>query len=108
MLQSCVHLNLQLLSFNVPEYRPLQTYFNVETPASLIFEQFVPTSFCVIGQKTVIVRVHLCITALYPPALTLTVLSRDCFHLGRLNTLKNAMLSKAEMPKSIMMAEYSS
>ena len=37
-LRFCAHLSLWLLSFNVPEYRPLQTCFNVEMPSSLIFE----------------------------------------------------------------------
>ena len=55
---------------------------NVETPASLIFEPFVPAHFGVTGRKTVIIRVHPRITALYPPTLALTARSRDPFHLG--------------------------
>ena len=42
LLRSCVHLNLRLLSFNVPECCPLQAYCNVETPSLLIFAPFVP------------------------------------------------------------------
>ena len=54
-LRSCARSNLRLLSFNVPEYRALQAYFNVETPALLNFEPFVPARFGVTGCRTVII-----------------------------------------------------
>jgi hypothetical protein len=41
-LRFCARSNLRLLSFNDPEYRPLQACFNVETPPLLIFEPLAP------------------------------------------------------------------
>jgi hypothetical protein len=41
-LRFCARSNLRLLSFNDPEYRPLQACFNVETPSLLIFEPLAP------------------------------------------------------------------
>ena len=81
-------LNLRLLSFNVPECRLLRAYFNVVTPASLILELFVPVRFGMTGRKTVIIRVHSRITALYPPTLALTARSRGPFHLGNNQSLR--------------------
>ena len=48
---NCVRSNLRLLSFDAPEYRPLQTYSNGKTLASLICELFVPAHFGVTRRK---------------------------------------------------------
>ena len=61
-LRSCARSNLRLLSFNVPEYRTLPAYFNVETPALLNLELFVTVRFGMPGRRTVIIS---CTTARY-------------------------------------------
>ena len=52
-LRFCACLNLRLLSFNDPEYRPLQACLNVEMPSSLIFEPLAPACWGVTGHWTV-------------------------------------------------------
>ena len=42
--------NLRLLSFNDPEYCPLQACMNVKTPSSLIFELLAPAHLGVTGR----------------------------------------------------------
>ena len=49
----CVHSNLQLLSFNDPEYHLLQACINVETPSSLIHEPLAPARLGVTRHWTV-------------------------------------------------------
>ena len=45
------------------------------------------------GRKTIIIRVHPRITALYPPTLALTARSRGPFHLGMYTLLFQVSLS---------------
>ena len=52
-LRFCARSNLRLLSFNDPEYRPLQACLNVEMPSSLIFEPLAPARWGVTGHWTV-------------------------------------------------------
>ena len=52
-LRLCARSNLRLLSFNDPEYRPLQACLNVETLSSLIFEPLAPARLGVTGRWTV-------------------------------------------------------
>ena len=51
-LRFCVRPKLQLLhvSFNDPEYHPLQACFNVETPSLVIFELLAPACLGVTGR----------------------------------------------------------
>ena len=49
----CVRSNLRLLSFNDPEYRLLQAWFNVEMPSWLILEPLSPTRLGVTGRRTI-------------------------------------------------------
>ena len=49
-LRFCARSNLRLLSFNNPEYRPLQACLNVETPSSLILELLAPARLGVTGR----------------------------------------------------------
>ena len=78
VLRSCARSNLWLLSFNIPEYHPLQAYYNVETLASLIFEPFIPTRFGETGRKTVIIWVQHGYTQMY--------MNNYCFTSGHTKT----------------------
>ena len=49
-LRLCARSNLRLLSFNDPEYRPLQACLNVETLSSLILEPLAPARLGVTGR----------------------------------------------------------
>ena len=49
-LQFCVRSNLWLLSFDDPEYCPLQACFNVETSSSFIFELLAPARLGMTGR----------------------------------------------------------
>ena len=80
LLRSCASLNLRLLSFNIPERCPLQTYFNTEISSSLIFALFVPTRLDVImhGQYFTcnhVLSIKACIT--HQISRTFTVLSTE-------------------------------
>ena len=52
-LRFCACSNLRLLSFNDPEYRPLQACLNVETLSSFIFEPLAPARLGVTWRWTV-------------------------------------------------------
>ena len=75
-LRFCACSNLRLLSFNDPEYRPLQACINVETPSSLIFE---PRVWAWPDVEWSTFHVFPQISSLYPPTLALTVYLRGLF-----------------------------
>ena len=58
MLSFCVHSNLRLISFNNPEYHPLQVCSKIEMPSSLIFEPVAPVCLVVTRCWTVNIYIH--------------------------------------------------
>ena len=58
VLRFCVCSNLRLLSFDIPEYRPLQACFNVKTPLLIIFELLAPARLGVTRHKKLMILFH--------------------------------------------------
>ena len=79
-LRFCARSNVQLLSFNVPEYHPLQACFTVEIPLLLNCLRLCIWAWPDIEQS--IFHVYPRISMLYPPTLKLTAYLQGPFHPG--------------------------